>query len=352
MTWNGVILPPSRGALADKGASTNPVLQTAWLEMMLRMQQGYRIFDRIFADTGVNMIEFQILACLMEEGQATLSHVSELVACPKTTVHYSLQKLERNQWVKRENSGGDRADQPAFAVTDLGWSQWSAMARRIEQTLIGPATKTLPDETVAAVGALRLAAKAYFGDREQLAQCSTILAQTISKWMLKASQECASARKESKLNITHAETQDLSQVLSLRRQAFMVKAPDYYDSIQVQTLLDDCDQQEVLQMIVDQCLFVCKENGQILGTAGWKGENIRHVYVRPDQMGQGIGSSLLAYAEADYRRRTQNRYILGGVILYARGFYEKSGYRVLSREKDWDGSEYYLMRKDFLSSGG
>lgn len=84
-----------------------------------------------------------------------------------------------------------------------------------------------------------------------------------------------------------------------------------------------------------------------MGTAGWEGENIRHVYVRPDLSKQGIGTSLLSHVESEYRIRTQKPFIRAGVILYARNFYEKNGFRVLSRERDWDGSEYYQMQKDF-----
>ena len=79
------------------------------------------------------------------------------------------------------------------------------------------------------------------------------------------------------------------------------------------------------------------------------GESIRHVYVKPDLSKQGIGTRLLHHAEDDYRARTQKPFILAGVILYAKTFYEKNGFRVLSRERDWDGSEFYQMQKDFTA---
>src|SRR4051794_17618038 len=100
-------------------------------------------------------------------------------------------------------------------------------------------------------------------------------------------------------------------------------------------------------MIADGRMFVCKSSGAILGTAGWKNENIRHVYVRPDLSKQGIGTTLLCHVEGNFRTRTQKPFIRAGVSLYARNFYEKNGFRVLSRERDWDDSEYYQMQKDF-----
>ena len=52
---------------------------------------------------------------------------------------------------------------------------------------------------------------------------------------------------------------------------------------------------------------------------------------------RGIGALLTKHAEADYRTRTGHGAIDAGVILYARGFYEKCGYDVLSKAKAWDG---------------
>ena len=55
----------------------------------------------------------------------------------------------------------------------------------------------------------------------------------------------------------------------------------------------------------------------------------------------------MKHAEADSRTRTGHGAIDAGVTLYARGFYEKCGYDVLSKAKAWDGNDYYVMRKEF-----
>ena len=71
----------------------------------------------------------------------------------------------------------------------------------------------------------------------------------------------------------------------------------------------------------------------IVGTAGWHERNIRHAYVGPGAFERGIGTLLTKHAQADYRTGTGHGAIDAGVILYARGFYEKCGYDVLSKAK-------------------
>lgn len=149
------------------------------------------------------------------------------------------------------------------------------------------------------------------------------------------------------MKVINAKVEDLKEIINIRHHAFLHCAPGFYNPIEVQNLLGDYDENEILWMIDNKNIFVCEKDGEIIGTAGWKDEYIRHVYIRPDFIGSGIGKRLLAHAEVDYMNRTQKGYIKAGVILYAKGFYEKSGFYVVSKEKDWDGSEYYLMRKDF-----
>lgn len=154
------------------------------------------------------------------------------------------------------------------------------------------------------------------------------------------------------MKIINAHPEDLNQIINIRTESFKYCAPEFYHSIQVQTLLNDYDEDEILWMIDNKCMFVCEEDGNIVGTSGWKDENIRHVYVKPSFMGRGIGSMLLSHAEADYRERTQKYYVNLGSNIYARKFYEKNGFHVVSKEIDWDGTwngfEFYWMHKDFV----
>ncbi len=155
------------------------------------------------------------------------------------------------------------------------------------------------------------------------------------------------------MRIINARAKELNQIINIRREAFLYCAPRYYDSIQVQNLLDDYNEDEILWMIENKCMFVCVEDGIIVGTSAWKDEYLRHVYVKPGFMGRGIGSKLISHAEDDYRGRTNKSYTELGANTYAKAFYEKNGYHVVSREEDWNGTwggfEYYLMHKDFVN---
>ena len=149
------------------------------------------------------------------------------------------------------------------------------------------------------------------------------------------------------MKIRPARETDLQRIIDIRHKAFSRMAPQTYSPVEVDTLLQDYTEDEFLRMIAEERLFVATRGSDIYGTAGWEEKNIRHVYVDPDSFGRGIGTLLVAHAEADYRERTQHPNIKAGVILYARGFYEKCGYQVVIKAKAWDGSDYYSMRKDF-----
>lgn len=139
---------------------------------------------------------------------------------------------------------------------------------------------------------------------------------------------------------------ELTQVVDLHRRAFLARAPEFYSPVEVETLLGNYDTEQLRAMIADARLFCCRRNGDICGTSGWDKDRLRHLYVEPTCFGEGIGSALLEQTVTDFQLRTQKQTISAGVILYARGFYEKCGFQVVSKEKVWDESDYYLMRRD------
>lgn len=120
-----------------------------------------------------------------------------------------------------------------------------------------------------------------------------------------------------------------------------------YTEQEVETLLGDVDENELFVMIQARQLFVARKDGEVVALAGWKGSNLRHAYVDPDYTRRGIATRLLGRVEGDFRVRTHLAEITCGVVLYARPFYVANGYEVVSREKDWDGSEYFEMVKRF-----
>lgn len=145
--------------------------------------------------------------------------------------------------------------------------------------------------------------------------------------------------------MTTANPEDLERILEIRHAAFAAHAPTAYSAAEVQTLLDDVDPSELATMISNRKLFVARKSGRVVGSAGWEGEYLRHVYVDPGETRQGIGSNLLQRAEEDFVARTGSDVIKAGVALHAESFYLANGYSVVERATAWDGSSYFEMTK-------
>jgi GNAT superfamily N-acetyltransferase len=138
---------------------------------------------------------------------------------------------------------------------------------------------------------------------------------------------------------------DLGRLREIRHAAFSAHAPGAYSPEEVENLLGDLDEAELADMINEHQLFVAVADGEIRGLAGWRGINLRHVYVTPGAERTGTGSQLVARAERDFKKRTGASEIRVGAVLYAKGFYEANGYEVLRKDIAWDGSEFFQMIK-------
>jgi len=140
-----------------------------------------------------------------------------------------------------------------------------------------------------------------------------------------------------------AEAGDINVVVALRLVALSASAPSVYSPREVLELLDDLDVDELRAMVEDRQLFVAETDGLIVGCAGWRGENLRHVYIAPDSERGGLGTRLVTRAESDFWDRTSATEIHVGSVLYARRFYEKLGYELVG--KDRAGSGPFWMKK-------
>ena len=152
------------------------------------------------------------------------------------------------------------------------------------------------------------------------------------------------------VEIARARDTDLERVLEIRYAAFSRHAPSAYSPTEVQTLLADVEETELQEMIARGQLFVARHSQRIVGVAGWKGADLRHVYVDPNCTREGIGSQLLCHVETDYLARTGAHEINAGVVLYAEPFYRANGYELIQRAIAWDGSAYLQMRKRLSNS--
>ncbi len=73
-----------------------------------------RICNPIFRRLGVDLITSRILVVLLEQQQAYIGDIVDIMALPQSTVSHQLKRLENVNLVKRQ---ADKADQRAILVT-------------------------------------------------------------------------------------------------------------------------------------------------------------------------------------------------------------------------------------------
>ena len=87
--------------------------------------------------------------------------------------------------------------------------------------------------------------------------------------------------------------------------------------------------------------------GGLAGSTYWDWLEIEHFYVPAELRGQGVGSSLLATAETEARRRGALHAFLTTFSFQARTFYAKRGYIVVGTLEGYPpGSADFWMRKE------
>jgi N-acetylglutamate synthase-like GNAT family acetyltransferase len=94
---------------------------------------------------------------------------------------------------------------------------------------------------------------------------------------------------------------------------------------------------EHLQQEIDKgvAFWGCEENGSLIGVMGMQDVQdvtlIRHAYVRTAHRGKGIGGTLLS----ELKQKTQGPTLVGTwkAAVWAIGFYEKHGYRLVTVEQ-------------------
>jgi ribosomal protein S18 acetylase RimI-like enzyme len=146
------------------------------------------------------------------------------------------------------------------------------------------------------------------------------------------------------ITVEDARPDDVPRLLEIRRAAFARHAPAAYSPAEVATLLADVSEDELQAMIASRQLFVARTAARVIvGLAGWKGTQLRHVYVDPAYTRRGIATRLLGHVEADFRTRTGATRIEAGVALHAEPFYQARGYQLVRRAQAWDGSAYLEM---------
>lgn len=152
--------------------------------------------------------------------------------------------------------------------------------------------------------------------------------------------------KSADIQINCAHTDDLPEILEVRYDALYESACEFYSSREVKLLLQDAGIEELRYMINKSLLFkAVHTDGTIVGSAGHYKGHLRHLYVRPDLQGYGIGKKLLNYTEQHFIKTSNTSVLQLGSALCSSGFYQKNGYTLVEETQDWDGSHYIKFEK-------
>jgi GNAT superfamily N-acetyltransferase len=90
------------------------------------------------------------------------------------------------------------------------------------------------------------------------------------------------------------------------------------------------------QAVVEREVWIAEEGGAVLGLAAIHGDELGHLYVRPDRQGEGVGGMLLGLVKRE--RPNGFRLWVFQQNTGARRFYERHGLRLV-RETDGSANE-------------
>ena len=125
-----------------------------------------------------------------------------------------------------------------------------------------------------------------------------------------------------------------------------VNTKDYGPAL-IAALAKDWTVDGMLAKMRDRTTYVAIHDDAIIGTAGFDGEQIRSVFVRPDQHKIGVGSLLVRTVETLALKQGLNRLSVLSSIT-AEGFYRRLGY---SAVRDvFHGAERTILMEKQLNS--
>ena len=105
---------------------------------------------------------------------------------------------------------------------------------------------------------------------------------------------------------------------------------------------------------IDLAIFVREEGEVVAGISGWTWGDcceLQSLWVQPSLRGRGLGSKLIAAAEAEAAARGCVQTVHFTYEFPARTLYERNGYRLVARVKDFPSGTDALWYHKRLGSG-
>lgn len=131
------------------------------------------------------------------------------------------------------------------------------------------------------------------------------------------------------LHIRRAAKADVPALSEILNRSWLASCPEFLPGPCVQSWVENGRARRQIEIIWPRCLLADAGQGSPLGFVSVRGSQVEMLWVLPEAWGQGIGSRLLATAEADIRSRGRFR---GELLAYrentrALAFYRAKGWR-------------------------
>jgi len=150
--------------------------------------------------------------------------------------------------------------------------------------------------------------------------------------------------------IRAATAQDSAAILTCLGQAFEPYRAQYTPDAFADTVLSHGTIHQRLQAM---CVYVADAGGHVIGTVGYEMAtpeegHIRGMAMLPEYAGKGVAAALLGYVEDAAKAAGAKRVTLDTtrVLLPARRFYEKHGFRATGVVGDFFGMELHEFAKE------
>jgi N-acetylglutamate synthase-like GNAT family acetyltransferase len=125
--------------------------------------------------------------------------------------------------------------------------------------------------------------------------------------------------------IRRIEERDLTRVSALIQNTLLVSNSVDYDLGIIANLIAAFSPSQLRAIAKKRRIFICEENGTVLGTIGLEDNRVYNFFVAPDRQGSGVGQELLDFVENGARKEGWKKLSVAS-SLTAVAFYRKRGY--------------------------
>jgi len=142
---------------------------------------------------------------------------------------------------------------------------------------------------------------------------------------------------------------DASEVSSVIRNAIMYRDNRGYTLAQLYAIANHYSSETICSNLQDKKIFVCEENGRIVGTATLNKDELMACFILPEYQGKGIGKKFVKLRENEAKKNGIFRvWLVAALSSY--NYYKKLEYSLVSEKNHPSWGKGFIMEK-FLNEG-